>query len=91
MHTLEVIMKRKYFVKFKKPRCGEQGTYVNDLELVILALNDEILEDCELVMEYGYVIETTVTQCYTAIVHATDNEVWRKCGEEHVCIVVEDK
>lgn len=83
-------MERTYFVKLKRPRCGERGVFVNDVELLTLALADEILDDCELILEPGYVISTTVREVFVAIQSAANTEVWRKCGEEPTCIIVED-
>lgn len=84
-------MEREYFVKFKKPRCGEYGAFVNDLELLVLALKSEIKEDVELIIEPGYVIPTTLTHCYKAILSSVDTKVWHDCGERPECgIITED-
>lgn len=83
-------MERSYFVKFKKQRCGEYGAFVNDLELLTLALKCEIKEDVELVLEPGYVIPTTLTHCYKAILSATDTKIYNDCGERGCGIVSEE-
>lgn len=83
-------MTRSYFVKFKKPRCGEYGAFVNDLELVVLVLKKEIHNDCELILESGYVIPTTTTHCYNAIMSSTDTKIWKNCGEFPTGIIWEE-
>lgn len=75
-------MERCYCVTLKQPRCGERFVFVNDLELVVLIHKNQLVEECELILEPGYVIKTDITTCYKAIISATDTEVWRKCGEE---------
>lgn len=84
-------MERSYFVKFKKQRCGEYGAFVDDLELLTLALKDQIRDDVELILEPGYVIPTTLTHCYNAILSATDTKIYHDCGEHGCGIVVEDE
>jgi hypothetical protein len=83
-------MERSYFVKLKKARLDERGVFVNDIELLTLAQLGEIKDDCELILEPGYVIETTVRKCIAAIHGAVDTEIWRRCREEPSCIIVED-
>ena len=75
-------MIRNYYVVLKKPRCGERGVFVNDIELLILALDNQIEERCELILE-----PTTVTKCYKAIHSSIDTEITRRCGEEPTCVV----
>lgn len=72
--------KLQYFVRFNKPRCGEYGAFVNELEFVALALKDQIKNECEIVVRDGFVIESNIKSVFDAIINSTDTDVWRQCG-----------